>query len=257
MPNAIKEVISRKNRNTRFRKCSDIGIYRSKVMKYLILLSIFSTFSLSAQTHTPINIETVRKEILTKDNIVPGDVIKKMKPASFIVTYAGSLCFVQAPYKSPAADPSSRSSDMMVYKLTNGEWIFENLLQVWYDFKLIDATQLIFLADVTICDPPGNCKTYKSVSQYDGNELIVMRQYSGYDKTLYVDDLNKKGKLNDIKVAVGDTISRTTTLYDFHFEQHQASFTVHKKDEAITSISKLMVKKKVVADNFERVIANY
>jgi hypothetical protein len=226
-------------------------------MKVLLLLFCLTTTTLLAQTPPTIDIEMVRKDFLSRPHITPDDFIKKQKSTMFKVMYANNLCFIHPQYKQKAGELNMRSSDLMVYRLTSGNWAFENILQTWYDIELVDAPRLIFLTEVQFCEPTGDCKTFKAISQYDGKELVVMRQYSGYDKTLYYDYLNKSGKMSDVKIAVGDTISRMITLSNFRYEQHQTSFTLNRKAEMISSISKTVIRKKVVVDSFERVIVSY
>ena len=225
------------------------------MMNSLLLFTLL-TISLYAQTPKPIDIETVRKDLLSKPHAVPDDVIRNLKPAMFKVIYANSLCFIHVQYKSYAGEAYMRSSDLIVYRLSEGNWTYENVLQAWHDIELLDATQLMFLANVQFCEPNGDCNTYKAISHYDGKELFVLREYKGFDKTLYYKGLNDAGNPDKVKFAVGDKISDSYVLTDFHFEQYQSSFTLKHKVEAIAYISKAAIKKKVVLEDFQRVIVN-
>jgi hypothetical protein len=171
--------------------------------------------------------------------------------------YAGKLCFVYLPYTSPLGEPSMRSSDMIVYRLTDDKWTFENIIPSWAEVTLLDPAQPVFLADIKFCEPDGQCKTYKSISRYDGKELFVLRDYTGFDKTLYYKGLNDSGNKDNVKFGVGEKISDSYTLTDFRVEERQTSFTLKHKAEAISAISKAGIGKKATLDTFERVIANH
>jgi len=229
-------------------------------MKFLavVLIGTFLTFSLhSFAQKIPIDVEMVRKELLSKGHISPDDFIRQLKPGLFNVMYAGDLCFVHLPYKNYAGEAFMQSSDMVVYRLSEDKWTFESLLPAWYNNTLLDSTQFVFLADVKFCDAKGSCQTYQSLSKYDGKELLILREYNGVDKKIYYDWLKDNGKPEELKAAVGQTIRNMFILSDFRFEQHQLSFKLNRKSETISSISKDAVRKKVVLDDFQRVIANY
>lgn len=222
-------------------------------MKFLALF-LFST-TLLAQS--PINVETVRADLLSKSHVVPEDVIKSLKPGLFKVMYAGDLCFVHIPYKSYAGEAFMQSSDMIVYRQSEKKWIYENLVQTWYNVDLIDSAQLIFVADVNFCETTGECNTYKSVSQFDGRSMVVFREYTGFDKNVYYNRLLTLKKTDEVKSAIGKTISDLYTLTDFRVEQRQTSFTLKHKAAAIVAVTNDEIVKRTLIDKSERVIVNH
>ncbi len=226
-------------------------------MKYLTLALFVTSSTLLAQIPKPIDIEAVRKDLLSKEHIVPEEAIKKAKPAMFKAMYAGNLCFVQLQYKDLHGEPFMKSSDMIVYRMNDGTWTFENLINTWDNVDLIDPEHLIFLADLQFCSTAGSCRTYKSVSHYDGKGLFVLREYRGYDRKIYLDDQLKKGNVAEVKKDLGDTIIYRLDLSNFMFEQHQTSFTLKRKALLMTAVTKDAIGTKVIIDDFQRVIANH
>lgn len=219
------------------------------------ILVILVTTAAFAQS--PVSVETVRADLLSRSHIVPEDVIKSMKPGFFKFMYGRDLCFVHIPYKSYAGEAFMQSTDMIVYRKSGNAWNYENLVQTWYKVDMLDSAQLIFLADVEFCEPTGSCQTYKSVSQYDGRSMVVFREYNGFDKSLYYDHLLDSKKTDELKTSVGQKVSDTYTLFNFAVQERQTSFTLKHKVSTIAGIGKDEVVKKVVLDKSERVIVNH
>lgn len=227
-------------------------------MKIFVLTFLLLPLGLFAQTQTPkINIETARKDLLAHNHSIPDNIIREMKPGMFKMMYAGDLCFVHLQYKYYAGEPSMQQSDLIIYRLSDNKWTFENTTSAWYNIDLIDPNNLIFLANVDFCEPNGSCQTYRSVSHYDGKELFMLREYRGYNKKIYCQNMATQGKLNDLKELVGDTINYSLDLSNFMFEQHQTSFTLTRFAESLQSATKTGIKTKKILDNFERVIVNH
>lgn len=205
-------------------------------------MSLLIAFILLFQGPTPIDIEMVRKDLLSREHYEPNDYIKNLKPTSFNVIYAGNWCFVHLPYKSNYSEPHQQTSDVMVYRMVDGRWTFDNHTLAWYDLKLLDAEMLLFLSETRFCDNDGKCRIYTAVSHYEANNFFVYREYKGLDRKLYFEKLKTAKNQKD-------TIVNTLGVKDFNITEHQTSFTLVKTFQTVAKPKNM--------ETYERIIINY
>jgi|SRR5690554_2586398 len=200
--------------------------------KIILFLCIWVNLTALGQEVIPeINSEMVIKDITSnEDCMFFEEYIDNINRGIFNAFYLDSICVVHIPYKNKEIHSSEKFSYIMIYSLHNKNWTYKSSIPYYYNLKRVNANEKIFFSDNLFCSMNGDCNRLVEISRFDGNDLLSLVKYEGFDSTLYYDRLFVMEEKKDIINAIGDTICNDLTISDIKLnEKGLASFNLNKK----------------------------
>ena len=208
--------------------------------RLILLICVFLLISsFDDQEAPPINIEEVRKDILSSsDNIIPDKYIYSLRKNRFLVIYTKGYCFVHVAYKSFSSESQMKQSVVAAYKWLKGNWVFIKLLPYYYNMDLLDSKSNIFLSENQECGLAGDCNSFTEVTVFRENDFVPLITYTGIDRIVYLtNEFNENGQTG-VKEYVGDTIANTYSLKEFSIASDKDfSYKLFKEGAVLKSVS--------------------
>jgi hypothetical protein len=215
----------------------------SLLILFLTMIICYSFVNLDSSDQPKINKEIVRKDIILHGNYMfPEKFIKERDTSYFRVFYFDGYCLVHIPYSNSDTQSYEPISVVSMYLLKNNKWIYQNTVPYYFEMSLLDSTKKIFLSDNIFCGANMKCNSYCEISKIDNTEGVkLLVNYYGFDISVYFDALITDGKDNEIKNAIGDTITKTVKLTNFIFDDKGLkSYMLERKIGILTGVEKDM-----------------
>ena len=202
-----------------------LKFWKSKALALIIFFCLFNPIEGKCQSGLKIDKEKVRLDIIDNNEyLFPEEFIKNLDVNLFNENYLNDLCIVHISYKNRSTYCTDKFSLVLVYRYINDSWIFRNSFPYYYKLRLLDSNIKLFVSENKICGMDGECNTYIEISKFDGNELIQLKFFVGYNKELFYDRLLVLEKYSDVKKAIGDTIVRDVKIVDFKLNSDSLNF---------------------------------
>ncbi|RPH29507.1 MAG: hypothetical protein EHM93_17275 [Bacteroidales bacterium] len=201
-----------------------------------------------------INIEDVRKDFITHGEFLSfsSEYIKGLEKGKFSIFYLPKYCLVHIAYKNVETESYMKFSEIAVYILDKEKWVYKNIIPYYYNLKLIDKKRGIFLSDNKFCRMNGDCNSYYELSNFDGNDLIKIVDYKGYNKSVYYQILLIKNQINEVKQKMGDTIANEIKLENFEFtDKGVKSFDLKRNMLVLIDLNDSLVTKQIQTETKE------
>lgn len=226
-----------------------------KIIFILGVTLLLTSFINNKDERVPeIDIEEVRKDFITHVEFLsfPLEYIRNLDKGNFSTIYLPKYCLVHIRYKNVETDSYMKFSEIAIYFLEKNKWVFKNIIPYYYNLELIDKEGGIFLSDNKFCKMDGDCNSYYELSHFDGNDLVTIADYTGYNQSVYCQILLIKNQINEVKQKIGDTIANEIQLANFECTKKGIkSFTIKRNMLILIDLNDSLVTKQIQTETKE------
>lgn len=191
--------------------------WKNKVLLITVFFFILYPFESKSQIELRIDLENVRHEIIKKGGyLFPDEYLRELDTNLFNVIYIDDYCIIHISYKNRSTFSSDKFSYVIIYQNENNNWIMKNSFPYYYKLRLLDSSKRLFISENKICGMDGECSTFIEISKFQNDDLIRLKEFTGFNKVLFYDRFLVNEDFEIVKNAISDTIAQDIKIVGFN-----------------------------------------